>query len=165
MDPSTSVFNGMRMTGIDLVVSVPCINLKDILPMIDSDPSMIHVPVTREEEGVGICAGAYMGGKIPAMLMQNSGLGNSINALASLNKLFHIPLLLIVSHRGVEGETICAQVPMGQLTTSLLDALDIPYVVPTIDNVEETILHAWAIASEKGRPVAVLLEIGFWEGE
>ncbi|WP_135609720.1 sulfopyruvate decarboxylase subunit alpha [Methanococcoides sp. AM1] len=165
MDPSISVFNGMRMIGIDLVVSVPCINLKDILPMIDSDPNMIHVPVTREEEGVGICAGAYMGGKVPAMLMQNSGLGNSINALASLNKLFHIPLLLIMSHRGVEGETICAQVPMGQLTPSLLDALDIPYVVPSIDNVEETILHAWKIASEKGRPVAVLLEIGFWEAE
>ncbi|WP_440953319.1 sulfopyruvate decarboxylase subunit alpha [Methanococcoides sp. FTZ1] len=165
MDPSTSVFNGMRMAGIDLVVSVPCVNLKDILPMIDNEPSMIHVPVTREEEGVGICAGAYMGGKVPAMLMQNSGLGNSINALASLNKLFHIPLVMIMSHRGIEGETICAQIPMGQLTPSLLDSLDIPYVVPTIDNVEDAIIHAWNVASEKGRPVAVLLEIGFWEAE
>ena len=165
MDASVAVFNGIKMTGVDFVVSVPCINLKEIFPMIDDDPTMIHIPVTREEEGVGICAGAYMGGRIPAMLMQNSGLGNSINALASLNNLFHIPLLLIMSHRGCEGETICAQYPMGQMTPSLLDTLDIPYVVPTIDTVEDVIHYAWRIAIEKKRPVAILLEIGFWEAE
>ena len=165
MDASVAVFNGIKMTGVDFVVSVPCINLKEIFPMIDDDPTMIHIPVTREEEGVGICAGAYMGGRIPAMLMQNSGLGNSINALASLNTLFHIPLLLIMSHRGCEGETICAQYPMGQMTPSLLDTLDIPYVVPTIDTVEDAIHYAWRIAIERKRPVAVLLEIGFWEAE
>ena len=61
------------------MVSLPCINLGKIIEMVDCDPDIIHVPVTREEEGFGICAGAYLGGKKTAILMQNSGLGNSVN--------------------------------------------------------------------------------------
>ena len=85
MDPATSVFNGLKKSGIDLITTVPCANLKEVILMLEDDPDIKHVPVTREEEGVGICAGAWMGGGKTAMLMQNSGLGNSINALASLN--------------------------------------------------------------------------------
>ncbi|WP_340819312.1 sulfopyruvate decarboxylase subunit alpha [Methanolobus sp. WCC4] len=161
--PSESIFKGMNDAGIDFVVSVPCANLKELIPMVDEAPDIIHLPVTREEEGVGICAGAYMGGKRPAMLMQNSGLGNSINALASLNMLYDIPLLMIMSHRGVEGEPIVAQVPMGELTTKLLDTMDIPYFIPEKDiDPAELIGKAWSEASAKKRPVAVLLPIPFW---
>jgi sulfopyruvate decarboxylase subunit alpha len=77
--------------GIDFVVSVPCVNLGKLMEMVECDPDIIHVPVTREEEGFGIAAGAYMGGKKPAILMQNSGLGNSVNVLASLFKLTSSP--------------------------------------------------------------------------
>jgi sulfopyruvate decarboxylase subunit alpha len=162
-NPSTAVLRGMKKAGVDFVVSVPCVNLKDLIVMIDNDPDIIHVPVTREEEGVGVCAGAYMGGKRTAMLMQNSGLGNSINALASLNELYGIPLLIIMSHRGVEGETVCAQVPMGELTPKLLKTMDIPYFVPSSKQEAEVIIvKAVATAEEKKCPVAVLLKIGFW---
>lgn len=126
--PSIAVLRGMKKAGLDFVVSVPCVNLKELISMVDKDPDIIHVPVTREEEGVGVCAGAYMGGRRTAMLMQNSGLGNSINALASLNKLYGIPLLMIMSHRGVEGEPVCAQVPMGDLTMPLLETMNIPFL-------------------------------------
>lgn len=164
MDPAISVFNGLKKGGIDLITTVPCANLKEVILMLEEDPDIKHVPVTREEEGVGICAGAWMGGKKTAMLMQNSGLGNSINALASLNQLYGIPLLMIMSHRGVEGEPICAQVPMGELTTHLLDALVIPYLIPDEHDAEETIRRAWDLATAENIPVAVLLDIGFWEG-
>lgn len=161
--PSESIFKGIRDAGIDFIVSVPCANLKELIPMVDESPDIIHLPVTREEEGVGICAGAYMGGKKPAMLMQNSGLGNSINALASLNMLYDIPLLMIISHRGVQGEPIVAQVPMGELTSKLLDTMDIPYFLPQ-EGVDpaDLIVNAWNEASEKKKPVAVLLPIPFW---
>jgi sulfopyruvate decarboxylase subunit alpha len=160
---SEAVYQGMKRSGIDFVVSVPCLNLKDVIPMVDRDPDIIHVPVTREEEGVGVCAGAYMGGRRPAMLMQNSGLGNSVNALASLNQLYGIPLVMIISHRGVEGEPICAQVPMGELTTHLLEILEIPYFLPDskADAIEK-IQVAWKTALEGKRPSAVLLPIHFW---
>ena len=63
MDSSEAVFDGLKDAGIDLIVSVPCVNLSKILNMIDEDEDIIHIPVTREEEGIGICAGAYLGGK------------------------------------------------------------------------------------------------------
>ncbi|WMW22033.1 sulfopyruvate decarboxylase subunit alpha [Methanolobus mangrovi] len=161
--PSESTFKGIKDAGIDFIVSVPCANLKELIPMVDEAHDIIHLPVTREEEGVGVCAGAYMGGKKPAMLMQNSGLGNSINALASLNMLYGIPLLMIMSHRGVEGEPIVAQVPMGELTPKLLETMDIPYFLPEkgVDPAD-IIVKAWNVASEQKKPVAVLLPIPFW---
>jgi sulfopyruvate decarboxylase subunit alpha len=88
------VYTGLKEMGVDLVASVPCMNLREGLTLIDSDQEIHHVSVSREEEGIGICAGAFMGGKKPALLMQNSGLGNSVNAFASLNLFYGIPLLL-----------------------------------------------------------------------
>lgn len=162
ISPSEAVYKGMKSARIDFVVSVPCVNLRELISLVDADPGIGHVPVTREEEGVGIAAGAYMGGRRPALLMQNSGLGNSINALASLNGLFKIPLLMIISHRGGEGETIAGQVPMGKLTPKLLDVMDIPAFVPSPAEAEVAVARAWEAAEAGGKPTAVLLDIGFW---
>ncbi len=162
IDPSQAVYKGMKRAGVDFVASVPCVNLQELLSLVDSDPEITHVPVTREEEGVGVCAGAYLGGKRPALLMQNSGLGNSINALASLNGLYKIPLLMIISHRGGEGETIVGQVPMGRLTPKLLDAMEIPKFSPTLAEGEKIVAQAWDLAQARGTPTAVLLDITYW---
>jgi sulfopyruvate decarboxylase subunit alpha len=85
------------------------------------------VPVTREEEGVGILAGAALAGKRPILLMQNSGLGNCVNALASLTQLYELPLFLLMSHRGGASERIVAQKPMGAAALRVLDGLGIPF--------------------------------------
>jgi sulfopyruvate decarboxylase subunit alpha len=95
-------------------------------------------------------------------MMQNSGMGNSINALASLNRLYNIPLLIIISHRGVEGETICAQVPMGEKTPHLLEVLDIPAYKPHLVQAKKTIEKTTKKAFEEGKQAAILLSIGFW---
>ncbi len=162
MNPSLAVYQGMLRSGIDFATSVPCVNLQELLSLVGSNPNIIHVPVTREEEGVGICAGAWMAGRRPALLMQNSGLGNSINALASLDILYGIPLLMIISHRGGKGEPVIGQVPMGRLTTPLLDAMQIAYFSPRLADAEETVTGAWSLAAEGRRPVAVLLDLEFW---
>jgi sulfopyruvate decarboxylase subunit alpha len=163
LSPSEAVYRGMKGAGVDFVVSVPCVNLQELLRLVDADPGIAHVPVTREEEGVGISAGAHLGGKRPALLMQNSGLGNSINALASLNSLYKIPLLLIISHRGGAGETIAGQVPMGRLTPKLLDAMEIPRFAPNLAEAEKVVARAGNLAWSRGTPTSVLLDIMFWK--
>ncbi len=165
VSPSEAVYRGMKVAGVDFVASVPCVNLQELLFLVDADQKIVHVPVTREEEGVGICAGAHLGGKRPALLMQNSGLGNSINALASLNSLYKIPLLMIISHRGGEGETIAGQVPMGRLTTKLLDAMEIPRFAPNLADAEKVVAEAGKLAWSKRTPTAVLLDIVFWRSD
>ena len=151
MNPSLAVYQGMKRAGINFVTSVPCVNLQELLVLVSSDPDIIHVPVTREEEGIGICTGAWMGGRRPALLMQNSGLGNSINALASLDMLYGIPLLMIISHRGGKGEPVIGQVPIGQLTAPLLDAMGIPHFSPLQGEAEETVAEAWSRACASRR--------------
>lgn len=162
INPSFAVYSGLKNSGIDFVASVPCVNLQQLLNLINADPEIAHVPVTREEEGVGLCAGAWIGGKRPALLMQNSGLGNSINALASLDFLYGIPLLMIISHRGCDGEPIVGQMPMGSLTPKLLDSMEIPRFSPWPSDAETFVSRAWRLAATKKKPVAVLLDLLFW---
>lgn len=163
MDSSEAVYDALKDVGIDFVVSVPCVNLSKLLNMVDDDEEIIHIPVTREEEGIGICAGAYLGGKRPAIMMQNSGLGNSINALKSLTELYEFPLLMIMSHRGTEGENICGQVPMGESTPRILEAMDFQFFKPGNPNAAYSdILTAWDLSAEEGKPVSILLEIRYW---
>lgn len=163
MESSQAVFEALKKAGIDFVVTLPCVNLGEVLTMVECDPDIKHVPVTREEEGFGICAGAFMGGKKPAILMQNSGLGNSVNALASLFKLYQFPVLMVMSHRGTLGEKISAQIPMGKATPKVLDALDMPYFNPkTPEEALKVIPDAWSLSETGGTPVGILLDIGFW---
>ncbi|MGZ7046820.1 MAG: sulfopyruvate decarboxylase subunit alpha [Methanobacterium sp.] len=163
MDSSEAVFKALKEAGIDFVVSLPCVNLGKLMEMVDCDSDITHVPVTREEEGFGICAGAFLAGKKTAILMQNSGLGNSVNVLASLYELYKIPILMIMSHRGTEGEFMGAQVPMGKATPKVLDALNIAYFNPkTPDKALEIIPQAWKLSEMGEAPVGILLEIPFW---
>jgi len=164
LDSSEAVYKSLKDAGIDFVVSLPCVNLGKVMEMIDCDHDIIHVPVTREEEGFGICAGAFFGGKKTAILMQNSGLGNSVNVLASLYELYEIPIIMIMSHRGTEGEFMSAQVPMGKATTGVLDALNIAYINPkTPQEALKVIPEACKLSEMGGAPLGILLEIPFWK--
>ncbi len=109
--------------GVDIILSVPCIILSGIITEIEKR-AFKYISVCREEEGVGIAAGAALAGKKPMLLMQNSGLGNSINALMSLTRIYKLPLFILMSYRGGQGEKIAAQKPMGEKSPLLLNALD-----------------------------------------
>jgi sulfopyruvate decarboxylase subunit alpha len=124
-----AVREALARHGIDLAVTVPC---KYIAPLIDAlgrDPRFTLLYPSREEEGLGIAAGAALAGRGAVMLLQNSGLGNMVNAYCSLNLYYGLPLCLIVSHRGDELERVPAQVPMGVRTERLLELLGIRVVV------------------------------------
>lgn len=163
MDSTEAIYNGLKEAGINFVVSVPCINLVKLLKLVDEDDEIIHIPVTREEEGIGICAGAYMGGKKTAILMQNSGLGNCINGLKSLYELYEFPLIMIISHRGTKGESISGQIPMGKSTPKLLESMEFSYFKPKkSEEANEIVKNSWKLSCKEKKPVSILLEISYW---
>jgi len=105
LDVNLKLYESLKNSGIDLILSLPCIMLKDLIQILEYKNEIQHISITREEEGVGIAAGAYLAGRTPALLIQNSGIGNSINAIKSLLELYEIPIIFIMSHRGDKGET------------------------------------------------------------
>ena len=135
----STIISFLKKNGFDFGVTFPSSKLKKLLEMIDDDDEIFTVPVTREEEGVGVCAGAYLAGKKPFMLIQSSGLGNSFNAIASLLKTYRIPLLIIAEHRGSYDEKISAQIPLGAALPGMLDAMKIPFIMLSahLDSLDE----------------------------
>jgi len=123
--PEQELLNTLKKNGVDFTASLPCEKIKTLLEMVGRD--FCHVPLTREEEGVGICAGAALAGKRAAMFVQSSGIGNMINALLSLTQFYELPLALFISRRGVYQEKIAAQFPMGQRLPGMLSGAGITY--------------------------------------
>ncbi len=116
--PEEELIDILAKTGVDFTASLPCEKIRKLLEAVAN--RFDHVPLTREEEGVGICAGAALAGRRPAMFIQSSGMGNMINALLSLTAFYELPLALFVSRRGVYREKIEAQVPMGRQLPAIL---------------------------------------------
>lgn len=164
MSVSENIAGILRDENVTFGVSVPCILLSEFLSIISREPDFTHVPVTREEEGIGVCAGAYLAGRTPFMAMQNSGLGNSINALCSLSLLYEMPLLMLMSHRGTPGERINAQKPMGLAVPGLLETIGIEYSVLDEPKDAGKLHRLIERARSKPGPVAALLPFSFWEG-
>ncbi|MFX1409791.1 MAG: sulfopyruvate decarboxylase subunit alpha [Promethearchaeota archaeon] len=162
MNVDLTLYTNIKNSGIDLILSVPCIMLKGLLEIIDFKNEIQHIYVTREEEGVGIAAGAYLGGKSPAILMQNSGLGNSVNAIKSLLELYRIPITFILSHRGAKGEKILAQKPMGQITEKLLEILSIKTYILDSTGKFNNIKKAVNYSKENKKSAAILLKKSLW---
>ncbi len=122
--PELKLVDILETAGVDFTASLPCEKIKALLEIVAE--RFFHVPLTREEEGVGICAGAALAGRRPAVFVQSSGVGNMINALLSLTRFYELPLALFVSRRGVYQEKIAAQVPMGERLPALLRGAGIP---------------------------------------
>ena len=119
---------------------------------------MILVRLAKEEEGVGISAGAHFAGVKSAMLMQNHGFLASVNGIVSFAQLYRIPLLMLISHRGHFGERDPWQTQGGSVTESVLNALRIPYsVLDDAAKVEKQIAAAQTLAYSSLHPTALLL--------
>ena len=134
MTPEEKTIDILRKHKVDFLGVLPCDRNKNLYDALLS--RFYSVELGREEEGCGICAGAIMGGARPAMVIQNSGLGNMINALASLNRHYGFALPILMSWRGAVCETIEAQKWMGTYSLKIMEALDIPYhEIHTINDV------------------------------
>jgi sulfopyruvate decarboxylase alpha subunit len=134
------VHAGLKAHDVRLVAHVPDAVLTPLIQALETDPAFDVVPLTREEEGVGILAGAYLGGRRGALLMQSSGLGNTINALGGLPLAYHLPFLMVISPRGRLAEFNPSQVPAGRAAPRLLDALGVEVVELTrLEEVEKQV--------------------------
>jgi len=149
---------------IAFVTTVPCKQLAGVIAEIDDTEAIFHIPSNKEDEGMGLCAGAYMGGKRAAIIMQNTAIGVTINTLATLIQFYNIPLPMLISYRGEVGEPVACQVEMAVHTKALLAEMKIPtYHFHSPDDVRELddILKYCFMAK---KPVAILTDAGFWKG-
>jgi sulfopyruvate decarboxylase subunit alpha len=126
---AAGVCAGLHAAGSRHVVYVPDNPLSHVLQSLgDTYPDVRTILATREEEAFGIAAGLYIGGMKPTVMLQSSGLGNSLNAITSLLLPYRIPALIVISMRGDAGEWNEAQVPMGRAVRSICDAIGIPHM-------------------------------------
>lgn len=152
------VYDALKQCGIELVSALPETWLVHLIRMAEDDPEVTLVRLAKEEEGVGISAGAHLAGVKSAMLMQNHGFLASINGIVSLAHLYKIPLLMLISYRGEFGEPDPWQTQGGGATEPLLSALGIPALrLEHPDHVAQRVHQAQTLAESALKPVALLL--------
>ena len=155
---SKIVFEGIRAAGITSVSALPETWLGLLLQRIESDSDMTLVQVTKEEEAVGIAAGAYFAGEPHLMLMQNHGFLAAINGIVSLAQLYHVPLCMLVAMRGHWGEPYPWHTRGGIVTEDVLRALGIPFQhARDPERVVQQIREGYTLSRSSLWPTALLL--------
>jgi len=155
---SRLIYETLKACDIRLVSALPETWLVHLIRLADEDPEMTLVRLAKEEEGVGLSAGAHFAGVKSAMLMQNHGFMASINGIVSFAHLYKVPLLMLISYRGTFGERDPWQTQGGNVTEPLLQALGIPYFcLDQAEIVKKRLRHAQTLAESSLQPVAVLL--------
>jgi sulfopyruvate decarboxylase subunit alpha len=156
VEGSRQILAGLKEAGVNLVASVPDINMMELINLLYEDKEINHVAVGREEEGVGVCTGAHLAGKQPALLMQNGGLLNSCNGITTTALQFGIPILLLIYYAGDMGDNAFHMV--GLVTEPVLQGLGVKYTVMRDPaKVKQDIAGAVMAARSSKRPVALLL--------
>jgi sulfopyruvate decarboxylase subunit beta len=161
LNPEEKTIRILKENRIDVVATLPCDRIKNLLPLIDNEFKTIKL--TREENGVGICAGYYLGGKRASMVIQSTGLGNMLNALLSLNIPYKIPLPIIASWRGVYNEKIPTQFPLGQALPDILKASCIEYTIIKSPIEIEMLSNIIEDAFTNNHPHVALILPSVWE--
>jgi phosphonopyruvate decarboxylase len=157
---SSKFIDLMTEKGFGPYIGVPCSFLKPLINYIIDREDVEYIAANNEGEAVAIASGAYLAGKRPVVMLQNSGLGNTINPLTSLNYVFKIPLLLIVTWRGEPGLKDEPQHElMGQITFDLLKVVRVKCdEFPTSDDeIEEKITNAINYMSQTSLPYAFIM--------
>jgi sulfopyruvate decarboxylase subunit alpha len=162
MIESDDFVKSLEDIGFDFFTGVPDSNLGGIIATLMERRQ--YTPAVREDEAVAMAAGAYMAGKTPVVLMQNSGLGTSLNTLLSLNVIYQQPCLLIVSWRGFQGKDAPEHLIMGQTMTQLLDAVRIPHRTLSEQTAGDDLKWTAETFMKQRIPLALLLKKGVVRG-
>jgi sulfopyruvate decarboxylase subunit beta len=160
---SDEIITLLKDEGVNFFATYPCAKFQVLYNLVQTN--FLSIGVTKEEEGVGICAGASLTGAKPAMLIQSTGLGNMINALCSLTITYQLPLLVLASWRGVYKEKIVAQNHLGKSLPKILEAIGIEYhIIKTRQDLPKFRKALKATYSQNSLQV-VLFSPQFWEEE
>jgi sulfopyruvate decarboxylase subunit alpha len=157
------IIKGIEHANPDYFLSIPCSTVGPIITHFDNSETVKSFPVSREEDGVGIAAGISLGGKLPIMLIQDTGIGNSILAITTFAQAYHVPMLILVTRRGGFGEINSAVNLFSEPLPRILDdaavkTFKLDYRVP---------LNEWSVAIEQAakyandthRPIIVMFNI------
>jgi len=158
--PAARFVDALVAAGFDFFTGVPCSLIGSVIAELERRG--VYRGDTREDAALGVAAGAYLGGRFPVVVMQNSGLGVSLNALGSLHLLYRIPCLLLVTWRGYAGKDAPEHLVMGERLPRLLDLFDVAHRVPDPDSVDADV--AWAADRLRSRctPVALVVKPGLF---
>jgi len=155
---SRLIYEALKACDVKIISTLPETWLVHMIRMADEDPDMTLVRLAKEEEGIGISAGAHLAGVNSALLMQNHGFLAAINGIVSLAQLYKIPLLMLISYRGHMGEKDPWQTQGGLVTEPLLRALNIPiWYLNNPTDIYRRLKDAQTLAHASLHPVAVLL--------
>jgi sulfopyruvate decarboxylase subunit alpha len=159
---SQSFIDQLTDNGFNFFTGVPCSLLSGLISSLDETQDVSYIPAVREDAAVGLCAGAFMAGARPVLLMQNSGLGYCLNAFTSLNLIYKIPTLVIMSWRGCGGKDAPEHIIMGEINENLLKTAGMDYAIITPENHEEVLQQALAKIKE-GLPFTLLVKKGIFD--
>jgi sulfopyruvate decarboxylase alpha subunit len=152
-----AIHKELAAAGVRLVGYVPDAGHKRLIELCQADQAMRTVVLSTEEEGVGLASGAWLGGERSVLLMQSSGVGNIVNVLGTVKEC-RFPLVMLVTMRGEEGEFNPWQVPMGQATRAVLEAMGSVVQRPGhADDIAPTVNAALRLAYNSYASVAVLI--------
>lgn len=161
---SSKIFiDKLRENGFDFFTGVPCSLLSGLIAELEADKEAGYIPSVREDAGVGLCAGAYMGGRQPVLLMQNSGFGYSLNAFTSLNLIYKIPVLVIMSWRGCGGKDAPEHIIMGEINEPLLATSGMEYSVLDENNADQVLAKAVKKINGEKVPYTLLVKKGLFD--
>lgn len=145
-------------------MGVPCSVFKSLLNHIVEEPSLDNYICTSEGESMGLAAGFALSGKTPVVYMQNDGYGNAVNPLSSLQLMYKLPALMLISWRAEPGKKDAPQHKiMGETITQLLDTFSIPYCILSDSNLDESLLRAEEYIKTKSQPFAFIIKRGYFD--
>ncbi len=150
----------LRAAGFDFFVGVPCSYLEAPIACLEKG-ALGYLAATREDEAMSMAAGAWMGGKkLPVVFMQNSGLGNCLNVIASLHQSYEIPVLLVISWRGHHGKDAPEHIMMGAVMPDLLTLFKVDHERVDLDDPQGQLTRLALSLTEKPRAVALFVDKG-----
>jgi phosphonopyruvate decarboxylase len=158
--PPARFVDRLLAAGFDFFTGVPCSLVAGVLGELER--RHLYLGETREDSALGVAAGAYLGGRLPVVVMQSSGLGVSLNALGSLHCLYEIPALLLVTWRGHEGRDAPEHLLMGAVLPRLLELFGIPHRALATGTADADVDWAAAHARARRTPAALLVPPGLF---
>lgn len=153
----TELARALLANGFDFFTGVPCSLVASLITALEPHG---YVAETREDAALGLAAGAALAGRRPLVLMQNSGFGVSLNAIGSLQDIYALPCLLVVTWRGYEGKDAPEHLVMGEAMPKILDAMHVPWRAIEAANASADVAWARARLDEKAGPVALVVRPG-----
>lgn len=157
-DAAREALAGLKEAGVDFVSGLPDGWQRDLHELVAAESAIRYVPVCNEGVGFSVCAGAWLGGRKTALVMENSGLRVAAEYIARISLGCGVPVLLLMSYRGDLGDTEHWSIPHRIVVEPLLDALRIPYeVVRKTEHLRKAIKRAHRLGEAQLHPAAVLV--------